>query len=131
MRVLVRAMGSTAVFIVGLLAVRAPLCADTGTFQLFPPGSSPSPLLSPDPEEPYAIFDPPVLLSELGPASQVRLIFRIPESALSLHASESLPPPIVVNPKTPRLPEAWKPAATAIVMATTVGYQLGNSLKET
>ena len=131
MRVFFRAMGSAAGILTGLLAVRAPLPADTGTFQLFPPGSSPSPLLSPDPDEGYPIFDSPVLLSELRPASEVRLILRIPKSALSLHASESLPPPIVVNPKTPGLPSAWKPAATALVMATTVGYQLGNSLKET
>jgi predicted lipoprotein DUF2279 len=128
MRVPLRTLGSAAVALAGLLG-GAPLGGDTGTFHLFPPGSSASPLLSPDPEERGAVFEAPVLLAELRPAGEVRLDLRIPDGALSLHASDRLPP-IVVNAKNPGLPGAWKPTATAFVMATTIGYSAGNSLKE-
>jgi predicted lipoprotein DUF2279 len=130
MRVLLRTIGSATLTLAGLLALCGRLGADTGTFQLFPPGSTPNPLLSPDPPERYTIFDTTVLLAAWKPPSGVRLDLRIPESALSLHAPESVPPHVVVSAKKPGLPGGWKPAATFVVMATAVGYSAGNSVKE-
>jgi hypothetical protein len=129
MRVSFRAVHSAAIALAALVYSGGNLRADAGSFQLFPPASSPSPLLSPDPEEAYAIFDSPVLLAGWK-RCEMRLDLRIPESVLSLYSAEPPANPIVLTARRPGLPGAWKSAATAFVMATTIGYSAGNSVKE-